>query len=205
MPFRFVVAYGSVRSARQGIRAARFVVNECRLRGHEVNLIDPLDYPLPFLDKMYKEYPKGQAPEVLERLAALIVPADGVVVVSGEYNHSIPPALSNLLDHFLEEWFWKPSAIVCYSAGAFGGVRAAMQLRMMLAELGTVSIPSLFPVPRVQDAFTEDGTPTDAKMRSRAKKFLDELEWYAEALRTQRNRPRGRSACEAEALVGKAS
>jgi len=204
MPLRLVVIYGSVRSDRQGIRAARFIVNECRMRGHEVTLIDPLEYPLPLLDKMYKEYPKGRAPEMLERLAALIVPADGVVVVSGEYNHSIPPALSNLLDHFLEEWFWKPSAIVCYSAGSFGGVRAAMQLRMMLAELGTVSIPSLFPVPRVQEAFAEDGTPTDAKTRDRVKKFLDELEWYAEALRTHRNRPRQRSACEAAALVGKA-
>src|SRR6185295_1207733 len=153
---------------------------------------------------MYKEYPKGRAPEMLERLAAFIVPADGVVVVSGEYNHSIPPALSNLLDHFLEEWFWKPSAIVCYSAGPFGGVRAAMQLRMMLAELGTVSIPSLFPVPMVQEAFAKDGTPTDPKMRTRVKKFLDELEWYAEALRTHRNRPQERSACEAAELVGKA-
>jgi NAD(P)H-dependent FMN reductase len=204
MPLRLVVVYGSVRSDRQGIRAARFIVNECRMRGHEVTLIDPLEYPLPLLDKMYKEYPKGRAPEILERLAALIVPADGVVVVSGEYNHSIPPALSNLLDHFLEEWFWKPSAIVCYSAGSFGGVRAAMQLRMMLAELGMVSIPSLFPVPRVQEAFAEDGTPTDTTMRTRVKKFLEELEWYAEALRTHRNRPQERSACEAEALVGKA-
>ena len=204
MPLRLVVVYGSVRSDRQGIRAARFIVNECRTRGHEVSLIDPLEYPLPLLDKMYKEYPKGRAPETLERLAALIVPADGVVVVSGEYNHSIPPALSNLLDHFLEEWFWKPSAIMCYSAGSFGGVRAAMQLRMMLAELGMVSIPSLFPVPTVQDAFGEDGTPTDPKARTRVKKFLDELEWYAEALRAHRNRPRERSACEAEALVGKA-
>lgn len=204
MPLRLIVVYGSVRSERQGIRAARFVGDECRRRGHEVTLIDPLEYRLPLLDKMYKEYPKGQAPEMLERLAALLVPADGVVVVSGEYNHSIPPALSNLLDHFLEEWFWKPSAIVCYSAGPFGGVRAAMQLRMMLAELGTVSIPSLFPVPRVQDAFAQDGTPTDPKTRDRAKKFLDELEWYAEALRAHRNRPQGRSACEAEALVGKA-
>jgi NAD(P)H-dependent FMN reductase len=141
---------------------------------------------------------------MLQRIAALIVPADGVVVVSAEYNHSIPPALSNLLDHFLEEWFWKPAAIVCYSAGAFGGVRAAMQLRMMLAELGMVSIPSLFPVPMVQRAFAEDGTPMDPQTRARAKKFLDELEWYAEALRTHRNRPRDRSECEAEALVGKA-
>jgi NAD(P)H-dependent FMN reductase len=204
MSLRLVVIYGSVRSERQGIRAARFIVDETRRRGHEVTLIDPLEYRLPLLDKMYKEYPKGRAPEVLEQLAALIVPADGVVVVSGEYNHSIPPALSNLLDHFLEEWFWKPSAIVCYSAGSYGGVRAAMQLRMMLAELGTVSIPSIFPVPRVQEAFAEDGTPTDPKTRDRAKKFLDELDWYAEALRAHRNRPQQRSECEAAALVGRA-
>lgn len=203
MSLRIIVIYGSVRSTRQGIRAARFIVNECRARGHEVTLIDPLEHPLPLLDKMYKEYPKGAAPEVLERLAALIVPADAVVVVSGEYNHSIPPALTNLLDHFLEEWFWKPSAIVCYSAGAFGGVRAAMQLRMMLGELGMSSIPSIFPVPAVQTAFAEDGTPADAKTHERAKKFFDELEWYAHALREHRNRPQARSECEAARLVAK--
>lgn len=203
MSLQTLVVYGSVRSTRVGIRAARFVVSECRARGHDVTLIDPLEYRLPLLDKMYKEYPKGEAPQTLERLAARIVPADAVVVVSGEYNHSIPPALTNLLDHFLEEWFWKPSAIVCYSAGPYGGVRAAMQLRMILGEIGTVSIPSIFPVPVVQEALAEDGTPADAKMRERMKKFLDELEWYAEALRTQRNRPKERSECEAEALVGR--
>ena len=112
--------------------------------------------------------------------------ADAFVVVSGEYNHSIPPALSNLLDHFLEEYFFRPSAIVCYSAGAFGGVRAAMQLRAMLCELGTPSIPSLFPIPKVQDAFDEDGTPRDEAYPRRIVRFLDELEWYANALREAR-------------------
>jgi NAD(P)H-dependent FMN reductase len=204
MSLRVLVVYGSVRTARQGIRAARFIVNECRARGHDVTLVDPLEHRLPLLDKMYKEFPRGRAPAALQALADLIVPADVVVVVSGEYNHSIPPALSNLLDHFLEEWFWKPSAIVCYSAGAFGGVRAAMQLRAMLAELGMASIPSIFPVPTVQKAFAEDGTPTDPKIRERVKTFLDEMEWYAEALRAHRNRPQARSECEAAALVGKA-
>jgi NAD(P)H-dependent FMN reductase len=201
MVLRLVVVYGSVRSARQGIRAARFVLNECTARGHEVALVDPVEYPLPLLDKMYKEYPPGGAPAMLQRLADLIVPADAIVVVSGEYNHSIPPALSNLLDHFLEEYFWKPSAIVCYSAGAFGGVRAAMQLRAMLAELGTVSIPSIFPVPRVQDAFADDGTPHDPKTHERVQKFLDELEWYACALRAARDQPRTRGECTAQQLV----
>lgn len=204
MSLRIVVLYGSVRFARQGIHAARFVVNECRDRGHEVALVDPLEYQLPLLDKMYKEYPAGEAPEVLERIAELIVPADAIIVVSAEYNHSIPPALSNLLDHFLEEWFWKPSAIVCYSAGSFGGVRAAMQLRMMLAELGMSSIPSIFAVPRVQEAFDDEGEPQDPKLRERAKKFLDELEWYGHALREARKRPCQRSECAAQELTTKA-
>jgi NAD(P)H-dependent FMN reductase len=203
MSLRVLVVYGSVRTARQGIRAARFIVKECRARGHDVTLVDPLEHPLPLLDKMYKEYPKGQVPAALQELADLIVPADVVIVVSGEYNHSIPPALSNLLDHFLEEWFWKPSAIVCYSAGAFGGVRAAMQLRMMLAELGMASIPSIFPVPTVQNAFAEDGTPADPKARERVKAFLEEMEWYGHALRDARNKPRDRADCSAEQLVGK--
>ena len=64
-----------------------------------------MELQLPLLDRMYKEYPKGEAPENLENLARLYRQADGFVVVSGEYNNSIPPALSNLLDHFLEEYF----------------------------------------------------------------------------------------------------
>ena len=59
MSLRLIAVYGSVRSDRQGIRAARFIVNECRARGHEVTLIDPLEYRLPLLDKMYKEHPTG--------------------------------------------------------------------------------------------------------------------------------------------------
>ena len=188
MPLKIAVLYGSVRTERKGIRAARFVVDQLSERGHEPTLVDALEYRLPLLDRMYKEYPKGQAPEPLERLATLYRAADAFVIVSGEYNHGIPPALSNLLDHFLEEYFFRPSAIVCYSAGAFGGVRAAMQLRMSLAELGMPSIPSLFPIPRVQDAFEEDGRAKDVAYERRIGRFVDELAWYAEALKAARAR-----------------
>jgi NAD(P)H-dependent FMN reductase len=186
MTLDILVFYGSVRSDRQGIKAARFVVNQCRGRGHQAELIDPREEQLPLLDRMYKEYAAGQAPAGLERLAGRIRAADAFIVVSGEYNHSIPPALSNLLDHFLEEYFWRPSAIVCYSAGAFGGVRAAVQLRSMLGELGAPSIPSIFPIPKVQDAFDDDGTPRDAAYPRRIGRFLDELEWYARAMKVAR-------------------
>ncbi len=133
------------------------------------------------------------------KLADLVTPADAYIVVSGEYNHSIPPALANVMDHFLEEYFRKPSAIVSYSAGSFGGVRASIALRAMLAEMGMSSIPSVLPIPAVQDAFADDGTPKDPQYHARADRFFDELEWYATALRDARSRhcPRSESATAA--------
>jgi NAD(P)H-dependent FMN reductase len=182
----FVVMVGSVRSDRQGIRVARFAEHALQTRGHDVTLVDPCALKLPLLDRMYKEYEQGSAPEVLERLAALYRAADGFVVVTGEYNHSVPPALSNLLDHFLEEYYFRPSAIVCYSTGQFGGVRASMQLRAMLCELGMPSIPSLLPIPRVSEAVSQGGTVQDPHLTMRFDRFAREFEWYASALRNAR-------------------
>ena len=175
------VLLGSVRRDRMGVRAAQLVVRELKDRGHDVHLVDPLELQLPLLDRMYKEHPEGQAPEKLEQLAQLYRSVDGFLIVSAEYNHGIPPALKNLLDHFLEEYFWRPSGIVCYSAGGFGGVRAAMQLRMTLAELGMPSVPSILPIPRIAETIAEDGTAPDLTIRS-MNGFLDEFLWYASAL-----------------------
>ena len=111
-PLKIVAIYGSVRTARQGIKAARFAVRQLTERGHDVTLVDPLEVQLPLLDRMYKEYAAGTAPDGLERLATLYRAADAFVIVTGEYNHSAPPALLNLLDHFLEEYFFRPSAIL---------------------------------------------------------------------------------------------
>jgi NAD(P)H-dependent FMN reductase len=188
MGLNTVVIVGSVRSDRQGLKAGKFVERTLAARGHDVTIVDPVRLNLPLLDRMYKEYPRGEAPAPLETLATLYRSADAFVVVSGEYNHSIPPALSNLLDYFLEEYLWRPSAIVCYSAGAFGGVRAAMQLRAMLCELGMPSIPSLFPIPKVRAAFDDEGRALDAAIDRRFVRFAAELEWYAAALREGRSK-----------------
>jgi NAD(P)H-dependent FMN reductase len=183
---KLVVIYGSVRTDRRGIRAARFITKGFVDRGHDVTFVDALEYNLPLLDRMYKEYAAGGAPAALERLAVLYRSADGFVIVTGEYNHGVPPGLINLLDHFLEEYFWRPSGIVCYSAGAFGGVRAAVQLRAILCELGMPSIPSELPIPRVSQSFDEQGTPTDSAWSRRFERFALEFEWYARALREAR-------------------
>ena len=186
MPLNIVLLYGSVRRERQGIRAARFVDVRLKARGHAVTFVDAMEVQLPLLDRMYKDYAKGEAPEVLERLATLYRAADAFVIVTGEYNHGMPPALSNLLDHFLQEYYFRPSAIVSYSGGQFGGVRTAVHLQAVLCELGMPSISSTFPVPKVQSAFDFDGTELTPGASRRFERFAAELEWYAEALKRQR-------------------
>ena len=186
-PLSIAVLLGTVRHERMGIRAARLVVNALEALGHEAVLVDPMEAQLPLLDRMYKEYAAGTAPEVLENLATLYRRVDGFLIVSAEYNHGIPPAMKNLLDHFLEEYFWRPSGIVCYSQGQFGGVRAAMALRATLAELGMPSVPSLCPIPHIGTALDEDGTPTDPRTQKSLDRFLGEFFWYARALKRERD------------------
>ncbi len=155
-------------------------------RGHEPILVDPLEKPLPMLDRMFKEFPAGTAPAIMQELAALYRRADGFVIVTAEYNQSVPPALKNLLDHFLEEYFWRPSAIVSYSAGRFGGVRAAVTLRTVLAEMGMSSVPSVLSIPSIHKTLSDDGKANEPWIDKAAARMLDEFEWGAQALAAQR-------------------
>jgi NAD(P)H-dependent FMN reductase len=186
------VLVGSVRSERMGDRAAKWVTAELEKRGHEVVLVDAAVLKLPMLDKMWKEIKKDMSSkyeklrEKLAPLAKLYARVDGFCVVSAEYNHSIPPGLTNLIDHFLEEYYFRPSAIVCYSAGPYGGVRAAMQLRALLAEVGMPSIPSLQPIPSIGSALSEDGVALTQELAEKSGEFFDEFEWYMRAMKAER-------------------
>src|SRR3982074_3570362 len=160
MSNRILVLYGSYRSDRMGIRLAQFVIDGFRARGDEVELIDARAIDLPMLDRMYKEYPKGQAPATLETLAGKIRGAGGFVFITGEYNWGMQPGLKNLTDHFLEEWFWRPAAIASYSAGRFSGARAALAWHGTLSEMGMVVISSSIAVGPIGQTLTEDGKPT---------------------------------------------
>ena len=194
------VIYGSARSARHGIKAARFMVRQLEARGHAVTLVDSEQSQLPFLYRMYKEYAEGEAPAAMEAIAEAFRNADGFIVVSAEYNHSIPAALKNLLDHFQKEYLYKPSGLVTYSAGPFGGVRGLANLRTLMAELGASSIPSAFPISQVFKAFDDDGNVRDTPYDERVVKFLDEYEWYANALKAARCK----EACKNEMPVQQA-
>jgi NAD(P)H-dependent FMN reductase len=191
MAHRILVLYGSYRSNRMGIRLANFVVEGLRARGEDVELIDAKAVGLPMLDRMYKEYPKGEAPAVLENLAAKIRSADGFVFITGEYNWGIQPGLKNLTDHFLEEWFWRPAAIASYSGGRFAGARAATAWHGTLSEMGMVVISTTIAVGPIAQALSAEGMPTGEGGKALAHafpRFADDLEWWMEAAKAQRER-----------------
>lgn len=191
MPDRILVFYGSYRSDRMGIRLADYVVRSLNARGADAELIDAKAVGLPMLDRMYKEYPKGQAPEALETLASKIRQADGFVFVTGEYNWGIQPGLKNLTDHFLEEWFWRPAGIVSYSAGRLSGARANTAWHGTLSEMGMVVISSTVTVGPIAKTLDAQGQPIEDAGRSLERafpRFADDLAWWTEATRLQRER-----------------
>jgi NAD(P)H-dependent FMN reductase len=186
---RILVLYGSYRRDRVGIRLARYIIDQFRTRGHDAVLIDAQAINLPMIDRMYQEYPAGQAPAELEALAQQIREADGFVFVTGEYNWGVQPGLKNLTDHFLAEWFWRPAAIASYSNGRLSGVRAGLVWHGILAEMGMVVVSSTLAVGPIADTLNEHGAPTGAGGQSLERAFphfADDLIWWADAAKAQR-------------------
>ncbi|MEJ8848022.1 NADPH-dependent FMN reductase [Variovorax rhizosphaerae] len=191
MTDKVLVFYGSYRSDRMGVRLADYLVARLRARGADAELMDAKAIDLPMLDRMYKEYPKGSAPPRMEALAQRIRGADAFVFVTGEYNWGPQPGLKNLTDHFLEEWFWRPAAIASYSAGRFSGVRSGTVWHSILSEMGMVVISSTLAVGPISQTLDGSGNPTgsggEALERSFGR-FADDLAWWTEAARAQRER-----------------
>lgn len=185
---KFAVVYGSVRAQRQGIKAARFIVKQLQQRDHEVQLIDPLEYKLPLLDLRFREYEADDAPLDMQRISKAIRDSDALVFVTGEYNHGIPPAMKNIIDHFGPDYKWRVAAIASYSAGNFGGIRAALALRTVLSAVGLITVPATFMMSKVQDSFSSKGEALESAYETRVQGFLDELEWCARAIADAREK-----------------
>lgn len=191
MGSKILVFYGSYRAERVGIRLANYLVAKLTDRGHGAELVDAKAVGLPMLDKMYKEYPKGSAPPVMEELARKIIDANAFVFVTGEYNWGVQPGLKNLTDHFLEEWFWRPAAIASYSAGRLAGARSNSTWHAILAEMGMAVISSTITVGQITAALDADSQITGASGQALEKgfgRFVQDLEWWMEAAMMQKTR-----------------
>ena len=191
MTDRILVLYGSYRSDRAGIRLANYLVRRLGERGADPVLIDAKAVGLPMLDRMYKEYPKGEAPPAMEALAEDIRTADAFLFVTGEYNWGMQPGLKNLTDHYLEEWFWRPAAIASYSAGRLSGARSNSAWHATLSEMGMVVTSSTLTVGPIAQTLDADSNPTGPAGESLDRaftKFADDLAWWTDAAREQRKR-----------------
>src|SRR5699024_1908029 len=121
----------------------------------------------------------------------MIREADAYVMVSPEYNHSLSPALAHLLNHFGSSLYaYKPSLIVTYSAGQWGGVRAAVAMRTFLSELCCLPVAAMNHLPQAADVLCEVGHYRDGKDGARWDSYLQrgnaQVRWWAQAVRAQR-------------------
>lgn len=157
---------------------------------HDVTILKARE-TLPLLERPQFTYPPSQMPENLKEMHQILDQADAYIAITPEYNHSPCPGLMNLMNHFGSSTFgFKPSGIVSYSAGQWGGARAAHSLRPFLSELGCLPVSAMVHIPKAGEVLDEDGAllPNldDGHWESYVDRMLSQLEWWGEAAKSQR-------------------
>lgn len=168
------VLLGTNRKDRKSVFAAQWLVSQMELRSEiKTRLFDVADFELPQHD--YGQGLKHMFPEWRDA----IINADGLVIVSPEYNHGYPGSLKAVLDLLLKEYIHKAVAFVGVSAGPWGGTRVVEAMVPMVRELGLAATFSDLNFPFVQRTFDDSGKLLDQAFDQRANDFLDELVWMA--------------------------
>lgn len=187
---RTLVLYGSYRRERAGVRLARFAVEALRTRGHAVELVDARQVETPTLDQLSEEpHSAADGRIAAAELAGKIREADAFVFVAGAYGWDMQPGLKSLTDHYREAWFWRPAAILSYSAARTVDARSNFLWHGTLSELGMIVIPSTMNVGQALEVLNAEGRPLGAGGAALAESFSDlaaELEWWARAAKHQR-------------------
>jgi NAD(P)H-dependent FMN reductase len=173
----------SVRLKRNSHRVALYLqrfLEENQLS--TATILDLSVYDFPVFNERLK-FQTSPPPGVLD-FAAKIKSADGVIIVTPEYNGGYPASLKNVIDLLYDEWYRKPVAIATVSDGGFGGMNVITSLQYTLWKIRAWTVPALFPVPKVTETFNELGEPTDqVATDKRTSRFVTELLWCVEAKR----------------------
>jgi NAD(P)H-dependent FMN reductase len=182
-PMRVAVIIGSTREGRYAPTVANWFVKEAQGHGgFAVDVIDLAEADLPVVMS------RNLSPEAVKSLGAVtsvLDAADAFVVITPEYNHSYPASLKNAIDWHSRQWQAKPVGFVSYG-GLAGGLRAVEHLRPVFAELHAVTVRDTVSFHGF-DNFDEDGEPKSPEgCHGAAKTMLDQLVWWAQALRTAR-------------------
>jgi NAD(P)H-dependent FMN reductase len=172
------ILLGTNRQLRKSVFVAKWLMGEIEKRTDiNTRLFDVAEFALPHND--YGQEIKAQFPEWRDA----VVQADGLIIVSPEYNHGYPGALKAVLDLLLREYIHKTVAFVGVSAGPWGGTRVIEALVPMVRELGLAVTFTDLNFPFVQKTFNERGEILDSAFEERGKAFLDELVWMSRALK----------------------
>jgi NAD(P)H-dependent FMN reductase len=192
---KIAVILGSARDGRQGEKVSKWVVSSVQnLHSVELKVLDLKDYDLPFMrEGIPPRYnPEREVSENVQQWLEDIAWADAYILVTPEYNRSVPAELKNALDTIGHEGDKKPAMIVSYSGTPTGGLAAQQEFRTILNHIEMIPVPAFVAIPLVQTVFNEDGTFTDAVKASghspdsMLKGALDDLLWYGRALKAAR-------------------
>jgi NAD(P)H-dependent FMN reductase len=175
------IILGTARSGRESEKVAEFVLREAIKAGLKTEIIDVRDFRIEATDNT------GKLPQA-KKLSKLITKADGLIIVTPEYNHGYPGELKMMLDMLYEEYARKPVGFCGVSSGRLGGARAVEQLRLVCVELKMLPIREAVYFPVVQELFDREGVIKDDSYKDRVRKFLDEFIWHAKALKTAREK-----------------
>ena len=172
------VLLGTNRKDRSSEHVAKWVFAQMREREDiETQLFDVRDFDLPrdhYGMEIGKDFPEWRD---------AILKADGLVIVTPEYNHGYPGILKSVLDLLLKEYIHKAVAFVGVSAGPWGGTRVIEAMVPMVRELGLAVTFSDLNFPKVSSKFDDDGNLLDNAYEKRIEGFLDELAWMGHTLR----------------------
>ncbi|WP_320068526.1 NAD(P)H-dependent oxidoreductase [Micromonospora sp. RTGN7] len=192
-PYQLAVILGSVRPGRFGPVVANWLVRQVEQRGDvAVDVIDLADPARPVTGGSTPVVTGQDDAEKALGFAERIGRADAFVVVTPEYNHGYPGELKVAIDSVNMQWHAKPVGFVSYG-GISGGLRAVEQLRLVFAELHTVTVRETVSFAMCHGKFDEAGEPLESgPVNQAAKALLEQLGWWARVLRDARaNRPYG--------------
>jgi NAD(P)H-dependent FMN reductase len=149
----------SVRTDRKSHRVALYLKRVVEgIAGCTASITDLNRYNFPIFEERLK-YQGTPLAEAI-RFASAIKAADGVIIVTPEYNGGYPASLKNAIDLLIDEWKGKPVAISTVSDGRFGGSQVITSLQFVLFKMGALMVPAMFPVATVDKIFDESGNPS---------------------------------------------
>ena len=160
---KILVIPGSLRSGSHNARLAAVAAYEFAQAGAEVTRLSLGDFPLPIYDGDLQA--KSGVPKNAVNLKRMIAAHHGVLLVTPEYNSSVPPLLKNAIDWVTrvqdphetrgQVFRERPFAIAAASESRLGGTRALAALRLILSACQATVVPNQLALSFADQAYDE--------------------------------------------------